>query len=202
MEGRGNKRRALLRSRLELAPGDDDIAIDETVEVAADVIALDIHENEGWSDVWCAWREGTSGTSRVDEELAVLLKAVKVVCMTCDQDIAIKLPLEDGESIRITPWDDVVAVAETNAELLYLNDLRLGPGSSSLRLVELTADDVDISGDAAKVIVHLFCAQIASAEDSVNLTRNKKILELCRNLMCTRRHMHITDNKNQHHCSI
>jgi len=200
MEGRGNKRRALLRSRLELAPGDDDIAIDETVEVAADVIALDIHENEGWSDVWCAWREGTSGTSRVDEELAVLLKAVKVVCMTCDQDIAIKLSLEYSECVRIAPWDDLVTVAETDAELLNLNNFGLGPRSRGLRLIEFTADNVDIAGNTAKIIVHLFCAKIARAEHSVNLTRNKKRLELCRDLVCARGHMHITNNKNQNHC--
>jgi len=190
----------LLRSSFEFTPGHNNVVIDEAVQVAADAIALNVHEHEGRSDIRCAWGEGTGGTPRVDEELAVLLKAVKAVCVACDQDIAVKLPLEHGKGVRITPRHDIVAVAETDAELLHLNNLCLGPGGGSLRLIKLTADDVHVGGNSAKVIVHLFCAQIAGAEHAVNLSRNKKSLELCRDLMCARRHVHITNHKNQNHC--
>jgi len=174
----------LLRRRLELTPGHDDVVVDEAVEVRADVVALDVHKDERGNDVRCAGGEGAGGTSGVDEELAVLLKAVKAVCVACDQDVAVELPLEDGEGVGVTPWHDVVAVAETDAELLHLNDLCLGPVGSDLSLIKLTADNVDVGGNAAEIVVHLFCAQIASAEHSVDLARNKESLELGRDLVC------------------
>jgi len=184
----------------ELAPGDDDVVINKTVEVAADVVTLDVHEDEGWDDVRSAWREGTGGAAGVDEELAVLLEGLEGVCVACDQDVAVELPLEHAESVVITPWHHVVAVAETNAELLNLDDLRLGPRLTGLALIELTANDMNVSSNATKIIVHLLCAEIASAENSVDLAGNKKSLELGRDLMGAGGHVHITNHKNQNHC--
>jgi len=175
----------LLGSSSELALGNNDRVVDETVEIAADTITLDVHEDEGRNNIRSAGRESTGGTARIDEELAVLLKALKVMCVSCDQNITVELPLKCGEGIAVTPWNNIVAVAKTNAELLHLNNLRLGPRLRSLRLIKFTANNVNIRGNATKIIIHLLCAKIARAENSVNLARNKKSLEFCRDLMST-----------------
>jgi len=92
------------------------------------VVTLNIHKNERGDNIRSARRESSSSTARVNEEFAVLFVALISMCMTCDQNIAVKLPLKSGKSILISPRNDVVTMAETNAELLNWNDLSFRPG--------------------------------------------------------------------------
>ena len=42
------------------------------------------------------------------------------------QDINIELPLHGSESLKITPWDHLMAMDQAYAEITYLNYLSFG----------------------------------------------------------------------------
>lgn len=59
------------------------------------------------------------------------------MCVACDHDIHIKLSLHlhvlekfkefnQGNAVVITPWNDLMAMAETNLEGAHCNDLLVG----------------------------------------------------------------------------
>lgn len=69
---------------------------------------------------------GPSGRTRVDVKLVLILKSLKLVCVSRDEDIHVQLPLEKRQAGHVAPGDDLVPVDETNLELAHGDHLLLG----------------------------------------------------------------------------
>jgi len=67
----------------------------------------------------------SSGRTRVDIELVFILECLKLVRVPGDEDIDIKLSLEQCQAGHVTPGDHLVAVDEANLELAHCDHLLL-----------------------------------------------------------------------------
>lgn len=55
-------------------------------------------------------RVSSSGASGVDEDLGVALPELEFVCVSRNEDINVHAALSDGQSLLISPGDDLSAV--------------------------------------------------------------------------------------------
>lgn len=69
---------------------------------------------------------GPCGRTRVDVKLVLVLKSLKLVCVSRDEDVHVQLPLEKRQAGHVTPGDDLVPVDETDLELAHSDHLLLG----------------------------------------------------------------------------
>lgn len=69
---------------------------------------------------------GPSGRSRVDVKLVFVLKSLKLVRVSRDEDVHVQLPLEKRQAGHVAPGDDLVPVDETDLELAHGDHLLLG----------------------------------------------------------------------------
>lgn len=67
----------------------------------------------------------SSGRTRIDVELVLMLKGFKLVCMTSDKDVYVQLPLYDCQALHVTPWHHLMTMAQANAELTNGHNLLL-----------------------------------------------------------------------------
>lgn len=153
----------------EIALVNANFALDEAVEITADVITLDVHQQERRNRLLSRRRVRTGRASRVDEELAVHLERLEAVRVARDQDVAVELALHDPEGVAVAPGDNLVPVGDADPELLDRDHLGLWPRAA---LVELAFDDVNICRDCLQVIESFLRAEVASRQDIMDLPGN------------------------------
>lgn len=68
---------------------------------------------------------GPRGRTRVDVKLVLVLKSLKLVCVSRDEDIDVQLPLEKCQAGHVAPGDDLVPVDEADLELAHGDHLLL-----------------------------------------------------------------------------
>lgn len=69
---------------------------------------------------------GPRGRTRVDVKLVLVLKSLKLVCVSRDEDVYVQLPLEECQAGHVAPGDDLVPVDEADLELAHSDHLLLG----------------------------------------------------------------------------
>ena len=116
-----------------------------------------------------------------------------------DEHVAVHLTLEVAEGVAVAPRDDLVPVAEADSEALDVDDLLLGVRRV---LVEFALHDVDLGSNALEEVEGLLGAEVARAEDVVDLPGDKKGLELVGNLVGTCGDVKIADDKDKNHFLI
>lgn len=116
--------------------------------------------------------------------------------MASDEHIAVHLALEVAQGVAVAPRDDLVPVAEADLEALDGDDFLLGVGGV---FVELASHDVDLGGDALEKVVCFFGAEVACAEDVVDLPGDKKGLELVGDLVGAGWDVQVTNDENENH---
>ena len=68
-----------------------DFIINELVDVSDNCCTLNVHQDEAWNDLRIQSRVSSSGRAWVYVELVFVLIRFKLVCMSSDQNITIKL---------------------------------------------------------------------------------------------------------------
>lgn len=68
---------------------------------------------------------GSSGWTRVDVELILIFKRLKLVCVPGDEDVDVQLPLEQRQAGHVPPWDHLMAMDETDLKLPHCHYLLL-----------------------------------------------------------------------------
>lgn len=90
---------------------------------------------------------GPSDAARVDEPLALVLIDLVFVSVAGDQNVHVHLALHHGQTVRVAPWDDLVAVDEAYLKLSDLDDFTLW---EALVVVEAAVYDVHVGGQSAQ----------------------------------------------------
>jgi hypothetical protein len=97
----------------------------QLVDVQHQHVTLNIHEHEARcvGVFLLACSQGlvhpairTSGTARVDEELALHLVCLELAGAAPAEDIDVHLPRRNQQRIWVSGWDDAIAVREANAQ--------------------------------------------------------------------------------------
>ena len=119
------------------------------------------------------------------------------------EDVAIELPLQRAERLRVTPWHDLVAVAQAELELADFHHLGVGEAVCHIRkestVVEIPPAHVHVCGKRAQVVVGEFVDNIARAEDVLDLARLQQRLELLGQIRLAMRDVQIADDQDEHH---
>ena len=68
---------------------------------------------------------GSGGGTRVDEVLSIILHNLILMGVPANQNIHIKLSLDSGQGLQVSPWDHLMAMDQAYAEITYLDYLRL-----------------------------------------------------------------------------
>ena len=65
-----------------------------------------------------------------------------LVCVSTDQDVAVKLSLHGGQCLHVAPRDNLMTVDDTNLEVMNLNYFGLG---QSCHFVAVAAHDMGLT---------------------------------------------------------
>ena len=65
-----------------------------------------------------------------------------LVCVSTDQDVAVKLSLHGGQGLHVAPRDNLMTVDDTNLEVMNLNYFGLG---QSCHFVAVAAHDMGLT---------------------------------------------------------
>lgn len=95
---------------------------------------------------------------------------------TPKQDIDVHLPGCDQERIRVTRWDDGVAMCEANAQAAMVDNL----GEREVRGVdiEVTFDHLQVGGYLAEEVIGLAVGEITQTKDLTDLSGCEELPEL------------------------
>lgn len=92
-----------------------------------------------------------------------------------DQDVAVQLPVDEGEALRVSPRHHLVAVADSDPELPDGHHLLLGVARV---LLEVAPHEMHVAGEGAQVVHRLLGAQVARAQDVLDPAGHEELLEL------------------------
>lgn len=151
------------------------IITNQLVHISDNSGALDIHQDERWDDSTFQRVVGSCCRPWVNIELAFMLICFELVGMACDKDVHIQLSLYHGKCFRFAPWNHLVAMAQANAELTHSHHFLLRVDQI---LIEVSPDDMDVTGQGLEIVMRLFGTEVSSAEDMLDTARNQQFLEL------------------------
>ena len=159
----------LLNGFLVFDPLDFDVVVDQLVDVCDHGVALDVHEDEGRHvDLLgrVARTVSAGDRARVHVEAVLLLVSLEFVRVSGDEDVAVQLSVDQGQSVRIAGRHQLVAVTEPDFELTHGDHLLFGPiVVEVLQVVQVAPDDVHVVGQALEVVEGLLGVEVARAKD-------------------------------------
>ena len=75
--------------------------------------------------------------------------------VAADEDVAVELSLHCSQCLKITPWENLMSVNDSNLEVADLNNLRLWQVAKIF--IEITLHDVSLALRRSKVLEPFNC---------------------------------------------
>ena len=87
------------------------------------LVSLNGHQDEAGGHVAVQGRVGTGGTTRVYKVLSIILLHAEFVSVPMDQHVTVKFALDCCQSLKVTPWSNLVPMNHPNFDISNLNHL-------------------------------------------------------------------------------
>ena len=95
------------------------------IDKGKDVITLDTEKNERGAWVRISCRVSPCYATWVDEVLAIVLSDAMLMSVSTDKNVAVELSLDGSKRLHISPGNHLMAMNDTNLEVVDLDHFRL-----------------------------------------------------------------------------